>query len=260
MADARGTFFPRPFRRAFYELVCASLPAAAFSEAARLDSLDGALVEAPRGSLVRVELLEGAQIVNLFALARDDPEERLWHQSLISEGLFVRRFTRLWGTLPRYRPLLTAVEESLEPRLGGHGPARHHPLLGGSGTPADWRAAGGPAGVRTTWEQLAGLLEARGLPPHLITQNASLFQRSYVDGDRQRLEIVPSAAEAGDRVTFFAEIDLCLLVALSPYVDGSRSAAERDGADVRAVSVAVAETALEPLGWPYPDAASPGGP
>ena len=90
-----GTFFPRPFRRAFYEPVCASLPAAAFREAG-LDSLEERSSKR-RGSLVRVELLEGAQIVNLFALARDDPEERLWHQSLISEGLFVRRFTRLGG-------------------------------------------------------------------------------------------------------------------------------------------------------------------
>jgi uncharacterized protein YcgI (DUF1989 family) len=250
--EAHGPFCPKPFERGFYERVRSSLSGAPFREVARLVALDGALIEAVRGSMVRIELLECAQIVNMFAFNRDDPDERLWHQSLVSEGLFLKVFSRLWGTMARYRPLLTVIEESVQSRLGDVGLARHHPLLGGSGTPADWRYAGGPEGVRTTWEQFASLMAGRSLSPHLITQNVSLFQKSYVDGNSQRLEVVPSDAARGDRVTFFVEVDLCILVVLSPYVDGSRPATERDGTDVQAVSVAVAESSFEPLGWPYP--------
>ena len=252
MAEERGPFFPKPLNHAFYESVEAELTRARFRQAARLDSLDGTLLEVERGSFLRIELVDGPQIVNVFAFNRADPDERLWHQSLISEGLFLQRFSRLWGTMARYRPLLTVVEETVEQRARMGDIARHHSLIGGSGTPSDWAHAGGAAGVRSTWEQFASLMERRSLSPHLITQNVSLFQKSYVDWLSQRLEIVPSDALRGDRITFFVEIDLCVLFALSPYGDGSQPASERNGHDVRAVAVTVATSGFEPLGWPYP--------
>ena len=73
-----------------------------------------------------------------------------------------------------------------------------------------------------------------------------------VDGPTQQFQIYPSDARAGDRVTLFAEIDLMVLLALSPYIDGSRSPAEIGDPQPRAVKITVRERVAEPLGWPYP--------
>jgi hypothetical protein len=48
-----------------------------------------------------------------------------------------------------------------------------------------------------------------------------------------------------------------LLLALSPYVDGSRAASELDGVAVRPVRVSRTAALVEPLGWPYPDMGYP---
>jgi uncharacterized protein YcgI (DUF1989 family) len=172
---------------------------------------EGAAIDVDAGSLLSLELCEDAQTVDLFAFNRDDPYERIWHQSLVSESVFLTPPARLWGTLPRYRPLLTLVSASLT--------ERHHVVLGGT------ESAG----------RLAALMESRGVPGHLLTQNVSLFQHSGIDRERQALEVLPSLAEAGDAVTFFAEIDLCVLVV--PRRGELRIAESRPVAD--------------PLGWPF---------
>jgi len=240
-------FLERPLDASFYEQLLRSPRPP--SETRVLDRFGGLAVDLDAGSLLSLELLEGPQIVNLFAFNRNDPHERIWHQSLISESIFLAPFARLWGTLPRYRPLLTMVDDSLTERLG---PAhRHHVGLGGSGTPADWRAGGGDPEAATTWDQLARLLAGRGIGSHLLTQNVSLFQRTRVDPDRQRVDILPSGAAAGDRVAFFAELDLCVLLALSPYLDGSTDPGELAASKPAPLRIEVTRAVAEPLGWPY---------
>ncbi len=68
---------------------------------------------------------------------------------------------------------------------------------------------------------------------------------------------MPSNAVTGDSITLFAEIDLCLLVALSPYVDGSRAASEPGLPEPRPVRIEVSERIAEPLPWPYPGLSYP---
>jgi uncharacterized protein YcgI (DUF1989 family) len=221
----------------------------------QLSGFEGSSVEVAAGEVLTISLLEGPQIVNLFAFNSADPDERLWlNQSQCREGHFLTRYSRLWGTMARVRPLMTVLEETVVTREPfGH----HHPVLGGSGTPADWRYAGGQPGIRTTWEQFAGLMEERDLSPALLKENVCLFQKARIDPFTQRVEILPSDALAGDRLTFFAEIDLCVLIALSPYIDGSVPAPELGEPEPRAIEVTVAERLATPLPWPYPGVAYP---
>jgi uncharacterized protein YcgI (DUF1989 family) len=221
-----------------------------------LDDLSGLTVDVPAGSALSVYLLEGPQIVNAFAFNPDDPDERIWHESVIREGVFLRKHTRVWGTMARYRPLLAVLDDTVtaDPGLPA---GQHHPHYGGSGTPADWRHAGGAEGVPTTWEQFSGLLRARDVPVTILNENLCLFQKSIIDPDRQRIEILPSDAVAGDRISLFAEIDLCVLVALSPYVDGSRAASEPGAPKPRAIRLEVTAKIADPLPWPYPGISYP---
>ncbi|MFN8204823.1 MAG: DUF1989 domain-containing protein [Solirubrobacteraceae bacterium] len=247
---------PTPLDRGFYEEVARRLAAAPVAVEHRLDGFAGLAVDVPRGAALTITLLEGAQIVNAFAFNPADPDERMWQQSVLREGVFLRRFSRVWGTMARYRPLLTMLEDTVadDPHRSS---AQHHPYYGGSGTPADWHAAGGAAGVPSTWEQFAGLLRARDVPVHILRENLCLFQRSAIDAERMRLEILPSNALAGDCVTLLAEIDLCVLLALSPYVDGGRPASTPGAPVPRAVAATVTAPISDPLPWPYPDVSYP---
>jgi uncharacterized protein YcgI (DUF1989 family) len=242
---------PTPLERGFYEDLAARLATAEVASEQRLDDFGGLAVDVPRGAALTLTLLEGPQIVNAFAFNPEDPDERMWQQSVIREGVFLRRFSRVWGTMARYRPLLAVLEDTVadDPKLAS---AQHHPYYGGSGTPADWRLAGGAEGVPSTWEQFAALLAERDVPAHILRENLCLFQRSRIDAEGGWIDILPSNALAGDRVTLYAEIDLCLLLALSPYVDGGRPASTPGRPEPRAVRVAVTSPLADPLPWPYP--------
>lgn len=243
---------PTPIDRGFYEAAAARLSSAVVRAEHRLADFGGLALDVPKGATVTLTLLEGAQIVNAFAYNPADPDERMWQQSVLREGIFLRRYSRVWGTMARYRPLLTVLDDTVcaDPHLPR---AQHHPYFGGSGTPADWRAAGGAKGVASTWEQFAGLLTERNIPVHILRENLCLFQRSIVNVDPMRVEILPSNAVAGDRITLFCEIDLCLLLALSPFIDGARAASEPGMPQPCAVSVSITEPIVEPLAWPYPE-------
>ena len=241
----------RPFQKDFYESVVDKVGQAEVRTTQTLAVPEARLVELQAGELLTLELVEGPQIVNLFALNPHDSDERIWTQDMcLIEGIYLSRFNRLWGTMARYRPLLTIVEDTVTTLAGIGG---HHFLFGGFETPADWQLQGGKEGVKSTWEQFADALESRSLESSLLDKGyISLFQKVAVDGPTQQFHIYPSDARAGDRVTLFAEIDLMVLLALSPYIDGSRSPAEIGDPQPRAVKITVRERVAEPLGWPYP--------
>lgn len=247
---------PTPIDTSFYHEASATLATASVVETSDLTDLEGAAIDLKAGSSLVLTLLEGPQIVNLWAFNSEDPDERIWHESVIREGIFLRRHTRVWGTMARYRPLLTVLEDTViaDPERPA---AQHHPYYGGAGTPSDWRFAGGAEGVKTTWEQFRDLLEERDLPIAGLNEHLCLFQRSIVDPDRQRVEILPSNAVAGDRIALFAEQDLCVLLALSPYLDGSRPVAELGVPRPRAIRIETTEKIVEPLPWPYPGISYP---
>lgn len=256
---AADTQHPRPIDEAFYAETRVLAAAAAPVERLELAEPGGFLVDVPAGATLTVELLAGAQIVNLLVFNTADPDERLWaHETCLLEGLWLTRGSRLWGTMARFRPLLAVLDETVVSRRApGDAGSAHHPIYGGAGTPADWRWAGGAAGVQTTWEQFAAGLASRDLPATLIKDNACLFQKTRLDAYSQRFEILPSDAVSGDRVTLFAELDVTIALALSPYVDGARPASELAGIAPRPVALTRTAPLAEPRGWPYPDMGYP---
>ena len=202
------------------------------------------------------ELLAGPQIVNVFPWNADDPDERYWaEETMLIEGAKLQRYTRLWSTMARFRPMATVIDDTVV-NLRHHGDpqAFHHFVHGGSGTPADWAARGGKSDVASTWERLTDAMDTVRLPARLLTENMSLFQKTAIDPVAQTITILPSDAVPGDRVVFFAEFDLTLAVALSPY--GGGGVDNLDGT-TNPVSVRVEPDIAQPLGWPYPGVAYP---
>ncbi|MCW3014423.1 MAG: hypothetical protein JWO02_1515 [Solirubrobacterales bacterium] len=252
------TQHPRPMDRDFYVQAREAATAAQVVEQVDFDEPGAFLLDLGAGETASIELLSGAQIVNLLPFNTADPDERLWaHETCLLEGLWLTRYSRLWGTMARFRPLLTILEDTVvTPRRPGEMGAHHHPVYGGAGTPASWKWAGGREGTLTTWEQFAAALATRALPTTLIKDNACLFQKTRLDAPAQRLDILASDAVTGDRVTLFAEVDVTLMLALSPYVDGASATADIDESP-RPVRITRTTAVAQPLGWPYPDMGYP---
>ncbi len=252
---------PKPIDRAFYHRLLQEQDRWTARTTTELAGFTGLAVDVAAGELLRLRLREGAQIVHMYPVNPSDPDERYWAQHTVTtEGLFLTRYGRLWGSMARHRPMLTILEDTVTPpRRDGAVPGRHHPCFSGTSSPAFWRAAGGPSGVPSGWEQLASLVEQRGWDPAAVLDkdDACFFQKGRIDPYSQHVRLLPSDALAGDRVTVFAEMDLVVLLALSPFTDGSSPAASADAVRPRPVEVAVYDRVAEPPGWPYPDMGYP---
>lgn len=249
----------RPIDAAFYEHIRRNVAGRSIEGLAQeLPPDAGLVVRAPAGSVVSFELIEGPQIVNVFFWNTHDPDERYWaEETMLIEGAHLQPLTRLWGTMARFRPLATVIDDTVAAfRRRGEPQSFHHFAHGGSGTPADWQAKGGKPGVATTWDRLVGAMAKHGIPSHRLTENLSLFQKTAIDPVSQVLTILPSDAVPGDRVVWFAEIDLTLAIAASPYREGGVPLVQLDGTTRRA-RVRVETGVATPLPWPYPGIAYP---
>lgn len=251
---------PMPFARPFYADLLSRRETWTARSTQTLAGRSGTAVHVSAGEILRLQLLEGAQIVHFFPFNRHDPDERYYaHHTVLIEGLWLTRWSRMFGMMARFRPLLTVLEDTVTPprRAELAQPGRHHPVFGGWCTPSDWRFGGGPDGIPTAWDQFAAQMDGLGNPRSLIKDEACFFQKVAISPYSQQLERVPSDALPGDHVTLLAEIDLTILLALSPYVDGGRPAAQLAGVEPRPVEVTIFDRAATPLAWPYPGDAYP---
>lgn len=250
-----GHLCPMPFDRGFYRDLLAGQDEWEVESQQRYDQAEGRVVELKAGQILKVKLLEGPQIVHLFPFNSEDPDERYYaHHTILIESLYLTRYSRMFSTMARFRPLMTILADTVATvRNPDRSPVgRHHPAFGGWGTPANWQFSGGKPGVATAWDQLVEAIEQTGNDRSLIKDELCLFQKCVIDRNGRRLRRLRSDAMAGDYVTLFAEIDLTVLLALSPYRDGGSPASEMGDGTPRAVELTVYEKAAEPLAWPYP--------
>jgi uncharacterized protein YcgI (DUF1989 family) len=190
-----------------------------------LQTLEGATaMRVGAGDVVRIVQSGGPRIVHLFAISPRDPDERLWVQeSLVNDGIFLSRFSRVWGTMARYRPLLTVIEETVN-TSGRNG---HHFIIGGVAVN----------------DALRELLVAYDLDPAALKDELTLFSRVALDPETGSIEQAPSAAVDGDSIAFLAEAEL--LVFLVPGAGTGRPALE------------IHRSVAKPPPWPLPGMAYP---
>jgi uncharacterized protein YcgI (DUF1989 family) len=158
--------------------------------------------DAPAGALLRVTDPEGAQVGDLFCVARDDTRERLSQaRTRVYLGrLSLRPGDALWST--RDRPLLTVLEDSV---------GTHDLLFCGCSRFVFETFLARP-GKEGCLDNLAAALHPYGVEPDAVEAPVDLFMATEVTAE-QELVIHRSPSRPGDYILLRAEADLVVAIA-----------------------------------------------
>jgi hypothetical protein len=203
------------------------------------------------GQSVRVVCVEGPQVAGVCIWNADNYAERFWNEFTSSrEGLFLSTFSRLWSNLPRLRPMMTIIEDTVEtkPTFPGAG---HHYCFGGHCNPHYWywtlRDKTHPyVTTFNCYHSLSRAIAPYGLEPLALHDNINLFQKTHFELSTGRRPVEPSDAVAGDYVEFYAEMDVLMAVSICPggSFEANWSAGENE---IRPIGIEIYDTGIEPL-------------
>jgi uncharacterized protein YcgI (DUF1989 family) len=243
-----------PFDREFYEALVAQREGFASVSSETL-SHTGHGFRVDAGQAFRLTLLGGPQILDVCFASAEDPHEHFFTGAQMAiEGGRVTRFTRLWGTPPRSRPLATCIADSLAYRPNERR-TRDHFSYGAHCNAHLWHLYTG-VHHRPCYDNLRYGFAMLGLHQRYIHDNVNLFQRGGYDPFTGAHLIDPSDAAVGDHIEFYAEVALAISVSICPNSGGSDALRESwsdTGPEdpVYPIRVEVMDTNVSPLGWPY---------
>lgn len=245
--------FPKPpFDREFYEGLRRARP-----RFRRVGEFIISLEERGRGFVVkkghtaRIICMEGAQIVDICLYNANNYKERFWDdQTLNREGPYVTTFSRLWSNMPKFRPMMTIIEDTVENKAT-HPDSRHHYVFGAHCSPHYWywalRDKTHPyVTTYNCYYNLSRAVAPFGLEPGDLHDNLNLFQKCYFDLETGMHHMEASDAKKGDYVEFYAEMDVLMAVSICPNGSGSRHWSEREQ-DIKPIGVEIYETGIQPL-------------
>jgi len=202
------------------------------------------------GHTFRLTTMERGEALDLCIYNADDVTERYASGTQIAvEGGAIGRFTRIWGTPPRSRPLCTCIAETIRHRGNAHH-MREHIAHAAHCNPHHWLLYTGTH-PRTCYDNLREGLAMLGLGQRHIHDNVNLFWKTAIDSCTGHYVFEPSDAEDGDCIEFYAELPLLVSISLCPYGDGS---VEPDGwaeaeVPVFPLKLELFDTRVAPRAW-----------
>jgi uncharacterized protein len=167
-------------------------------EESRLEPQTGTAFEIAKGRSLRVIDLEGEQVADLVAFAREDKSEWLSSGRSIDYAncIYLTKGNILYSN--RSRPMLTITEDDV---------GRHDFLLTPC-SPETFQIVYGEKNYHPScFENLSKHLQAFGITPDSIPTTFNIFMNVEID-PRGRLKILPPKSKAGDAITLHAEMDL----------------------------------------------------
>lgn len=208
------------------------------------------------GQVLRLTLETGPQVLDVCIASADDPHDHLFPGAQMAiEGGRVGRFTRLWGTPPRSRPLATCIADSVRNRPVARG-TRDHFCHGAHRNPHLWHLYTGQHG-RPCYDNLRHGFAMVGLHQRYIHDNLNLFMKGGYDPYSGASIVDESDSEIGDFIEFYAETDLVVVLSLCPAEEPSEDLRDAwSGSEaittVNPVRVTTLDSGIAPLGWPLP--------
>ena len=203
---------------------------------------------------IRMVMMERANMLDVCIYNADDPSEfyNSGAQAAIEGGRLLP-FVRVWGTPPRSRPLCTVLRDTVPQRPTRH-PTFEHNSHAAHCSQHTWTVHG-RSHSRTCYDNLRQGLAMLGLHQRYIHDNVNLFYKLGIDPATGHYVQEPSDAEDGDYIEFFAEIPLLVVISICPWGDGTVTPTgwgDNRGL-VSPLKLEVRDSAVAPLGWPYPD-------
>jgi uncharacterized protein YcgI (DUF1989 family) len=165
----------------------------------RLEPQTGTAFDLRKGQLLQVIDIEGEQVADLIAFARDDKSE--W----LSSGRSLDYASRIYLTSGdilysnRSRPMLTIVADDV---------GRHDFLLTPCSRETFEIIYGDKNYHPSCFENLSKHLEPFGISPDAIPTTFNIFMNVEIDAATGKMSILPPRSKAGDALRLRAEMDL----------------------------------------------------
>lgn len=212
----------------------------------------GRAIRVPQGHIFRLTCPDGAQVADVCLFNANDPREHLWaNQTLNREGAYVSVGSRLWSTMPHFRPLGTVVVDTVRAKVA-QGDTPHHIVLGAHCNPWMWLLATGRADHPNCFKHLTEAADAAGIPRDLIHDNVNFFQKTRIDPGVHQYVTQQPDVEPGDYVEIYAELDLVVAISTCPMGSG-RFRAESGLRDPKRLLAEVYRTRVRPPRFAYPN-------
>jgi uncharacterized protein YcgI (DUF1989 family) len=216
-----------------------------------------------KGQTARIICIEGCQIADVCFYNANDYKEHLWNdQTLNREGVHLTTYSRLWSNMPKFRPMMTIIEDTVENKPSYPG-SRHHPILGAHCNPHFWYAVLKDKNHRfvrsfNCYYNLCRAVAPFGLGPGDLHDNLNLFMKAFTDLETSQWVYEQPDVKQGDYVEFYAEMDVLMALSLCPYGSGKflelianqtpgPDDIRRLEEDIRPLGVEIYDTGIEPL-------------
>jgi uncharacterized protein len=188
---------------------------------------DAATFRVPAGAFFRIVSVDGPQVGDLNLWNAVDLSERFYSgKTRALHGTHVSTGGRLWSSFPALRPMATIVEDSLDwygiDAFGGS----VHDVIGTRCDPYTGNLLSGSQYHHCCHSNLTrALADATGLPLHeaeaQVHDVLNVFMCTGFTRDTGQYFMKASPVRPGDRITFFAEIDLLGALSACPGGDCS---------------------------------------
>lgn len=209
------------------------------------ESGKGFVVE--KGRAFRIVEAEGPQIGDVWFYNRNNPKEHFWSQyTMVLEGIHLKRLSRLWSTVPKFRPMATVLEETISSRGG----RPHNIALGSYCTTEGWELFTGVKGHNSCYMNWLQAVEPFGLTEGDIHDNLNVHMNVSIDGKTGNVSVSKTECEKGDYIEFYAEIDLLVAISVCPEGDGSFLETMSGEIELQPLQVEIYETNMEPKPFP----------
>jgi len=225
------------FNLEWYDKLRASKPNWNKVSTQRVETGRGVAVHAKAGQVIKFIQPEGPNIIDVWFLAANIKDASGEHYEVVYtaglEGFLPQKNSRLWSTVPYFRPMATYIDDNFDPATWPDKeawPVWH----GGHCSPELIEAAYGKLNHVSCHSSALeacltlGLDESiASLPNICIFQPMSIKNSTFVSGNTSATwHATPFNGKPGTFVEYYAEIDLLILVSHCPYGNQSKACYE----------------------------------
>jgi uncharacterized protein YcgI (DUF1989 family) len=202
-----------------------------------------------RGQVFRIVCLEGPQIADIAIWNASDAKDRLnAARTMLLEGWFIERDSRIWSEIPKLHPLATCLGDSVNTTHEEEG--WHHHFVLNHCTPEYREMQTGRAGLNACHLNLLEGMKQFDLDEDDMSDCIAAHQKARIDQETGMFIFAPTDSDAGDYVEFYAEIDLNIAVSVCPGGDGHTLEQIPENVTIRSLGVEIFDTGIEPLPFP----------